>query len=99
MLPKNFIRKYPNNTAVLEVFTDYHWMFKTQPPYKHKQTYHVGERDFPFKTPLTRAMLREGLEYFDKHGQNNSYWCEKNEISNLKELQRLIELSDRGRLK
>ena len=88
MLPKNFLRKFPNNSAVLETFTDYHPMFRTQPPFKEKTDYFLGGDFLPFKRSLTHEVLDEAFSYYA--ADEKSYWSARKEIANLKELQRLM---------
>lgn len=95
MFAKELIAMYPNETAVLSVFTDYHWAFKTTPPFNIKDHYYIGNTKYPIDTELTTEMLNEGIAYFEGHLSDGYNSMEnisiQNALASLKHLYKILD--------
>jgi hypothetical protein len=95
MSAEQLVAMYPNETAVLSVFTNYHWAFKTKGPFTINDHYYIGNTEYPIDTELTIDMLNEGIAYFNSHLRDGYNSMENYSIQNaLTSLQRLCEILD-----
>ena len=66
MLPSKIIEMYPDDVDVLNIFTDYHWMFNTIGPFKQRDNYYLGEIRFDASHPLYLPAIQKAIEYFEQ---------------------------------
>lgn len=70
--PKDLLEEFPDNVNILSLFTNYHWMFKKNPPYICKDYYYIGDRKYDIDSPITVEMLNDGFKYLESPMVTNS---------------------------
>ena len=70
--PKDLLEEFPDNVNILSLFTNYHWMFKKNPPYICKDYYYIGDKKYDIDSPITVEMLNDGFKYLDSPMITNS---------------------------
>ena len=95
LYPKDLLEEFPDNVNILSLFTNYHWMFKNNPPYICKDYYHIGDKKYDIDTPITAEMLNDGFMYLDSPIVSNSMESISVQLhmNSLKKLQKLLDKS------
>lgn len=93
MLPSKIIELYPNNIDVLNIFTDYHWMFNNKGPFKVLEYYYLGEIRFDINHPVYLPAIINAIQYFEKGYKYAYNSSEKHSIDlQIKSLKRIREI-------
>jgi hypothetical protein len=93
LYPKDLLQKFPDDINMLSLFTNYHWMFKTKPPYLCNDHYYIGDKKYDINTPITAEILNDGFMHLDSPMVSNSMESVsvKLYMNSLKKLQNLLD--------
>lgn len=90
LYPKDLLEKFPNDVNILALFTDYHWMFKSNPPFSCNDHYYIWNEKYDINTPITNEMLSDAVMNSPEVSNSFESVSVQLHLNALKKLQKLL---------